>query len=665
QTHEVEEEKKGHLPVGIVGEARTAQAQATRRWKCRPAMAMSTHLLDPDLAHRIAKCAIDHYDDALPSGNGGKPQAGREWTVYAAIVACRTPNGEARSCSDEHKTYPETWVVSCATGSKCTAISSVVSAFPTPSGDTPSRNECMSVNITRSEKDGLPQVDLDDETIRQCYSGMILKDSHAETLARRGLMVSLWEEIETYLQTTLRRSGGVPPVSDGVTVKHRRLNVRPRNLLETRQGTSGPTPKSSYFRLKRDITLHMYVSDSPCGDSTIYEIRKTKKSQLSPSKANTIEVDSELNFTGAKIILTGCENEKPPANNNISSILSCSTNPGPNNETDTRQSTFALGREYNQIMGALRIKSSRSNIPDGHRSKSMSCSDKLVRWGVLGLQGSLLSTYIPEPICLSSICVSKDPRSVDGGSYGGQCTALERAISGRIDRTLEALPKSFQEGLAVKPPKIAVVNCSFESSKSASENRYLKSQTSKRKRNAIEKNCGADQHSPNKRTQTHDHASNDPETSPAPKAKKESASGMSINWHQNCSSDETDGKATEITIGATGLKRGKRPKTPKHVLRSASRLSRFNFIMRCIRCSVIGQTSTCDAFPGNNDTHDDNAASSKLIKGVSYRQYKQKRGRFIADDCFRGPLAGWIRGGNDGVDDFMLPRIKEVSNIQS
>ena len=58
-----------------------------------------------------------------------------------------------------------------------------------------------------------------------------------------------------------------------------------------------------------------------------------------------------------------------------------------------------------QAVGITRTKCGRSDIHEGSRSDSMSCSDKILKWNSLGLQGTLLSHLLPARIWLSSISV--------------------------------------------------------------------------------------------------------------------------------------------------------------------------------------------------------------------------------------------------------------------
>ena len=54
------------------------------------------------------------------------------------------------------------------------------------------------------------------------------------------------------------------------------------------------------------------------------------------------------------------------------------------------------------VTGVCRTKPGR-----GDPTKSMSCSDKIAKWNVLGIQGSLLSSLLDKPIYIKAIIAAK------------------------------------------------------------------------------------------------------------------------------------------------------------------------------------------------------------------------------------------------------------------
>lgn len=64
-------------------------------------------------------------------------------------------------------------------------------------------------------------------------------------------------------------------------------------------------------------------------------------------------------------------------------------------------------------VGITRLKCGRSDIKDEQRSESMSCSDKILKWNAVGLQGALLSNLIERPLHLSSITVETPWHGLD------------------------------------------------------------------------------------------------------------------------------------------------------------------------------------------------------------------------------------------------------------
>lgn len=178
-------------------------------------------------------------------------------------------------------------------------------------------------------------------------NGDTLNDSHAEVMCRRGFMRYIYEQVNNF-------------ITDNESIF-----------------TFNPTTKK--FQLAKNMSFHFFTTHSPCGDGSIFTTSiddqtapDAKKRKVESQSQNTGESIGEcVSFTGAKILYKS---------------------------TDVAQDLMV------QSIGEIRTKPGR-----GEPNCSASCSDKLAKWCVLGIQGSLICTLIGEPIYLASItlCDSK------------------------------------------------------------------------------------------------------------------------------------------------------------------------------------------------------------------------------------------------------------------
>ena len=223
---------------------------------------------------------------------------------------------------------------------------------------------------------------LDGDTRRQSLPGTLLHDSHAEVLARRGLIYWILEQIDTVSRGGI--SIFIAKCPDG------------------------------HYEWVQKWKIGMVSTHLPCGDATIF---------VKPSDIAEGECEPEckrqkldMNRTGAKVV-TGEEEEDPRL-------------PGP---------------EYHRV-GGLRTKPGR-----GERTLSLSCSDKILKWNILGLQGSLCSHLLRDKLHLDCFVILGN--TFNKGS-------LQRAFFDRL------IINTQRNSTSVHVNEIFNVPCNFAYSKS-------------------------------------------------------------------------------------------------------------------------------------------------------------------------------------------------------
>ncbi|XP_053660205.1 uncharacterized protein LOC128709239 [Anopheles marshallii] len=229
-------------------------------------------------------------------------------------------------------------------------------------------------------------------------TGSVINDSHAEIIARRGLMDFFYSQLDLLCQQAV---GAVVELEPSIpdTVAGHETEPAAGTDRQTRQEIifNKPGDGSNLYTLKEGIYFHLYINTAPCGDARVF----------SPHENDSMDVDKHPN----------------------------------------RKARGQLRTKVESGEGTIPVKSSDGiqtwdGVLQGQRLLTMSCSDKISRWNVLGLQGSLLASII-EPIYLHSIVLGSLLHPAH----------MYRAICGRIESAIQGLPPPYR----LNKPKLALM----------------------------------------------------------------------------------------------------------------------------------------------------------------------------------------------------------------
>ena len=145
-------------------------------------------------------------------------------------------------------------------------------------------------------------------------------------------------------------------------------------------------------KVRGTLKFHLYISTAPCGDGGLFS-REDNKNRIPPVGDTHI----------------------PTLENKKQGILRTKIEDG--------EGTVLVGENAQQTW---------DGILHGERLRTMSCSDKVLRWNVLGLQGALLSQFM-EPLYMSSL-------TLGSLHHHGH---LSRAVCCRAKGVEYSLPSTF------------------------------------------------------------------------------------------------------------------------------------------------------------------------------------------------------------------------------
>lgn len=385
-------------------------ARMPRRDPIRPAEPLyDTHPASLTFADDVARYVQSFYTDHVLAINKSARPGPNQWTVLAAIVVYTELEGEAGDAPSHHGSLSPFHTLGVY------REESAASYLANARLARPHANRLEILTLATGVKCVGGSERSDEERAR------LVIDMHAEVLARREFELLLLEQMKEALgETIIEEEGGkVEPAAVDDEVKSARRRRRRRRRCFRAQDKEEeeqddlelpPMPTADpiepiielvsntppRFRLIPGKRLFLYTSHAPCGPAAnAAHLARLDAEDLAMLGA----LDDRLNAEGVT---------HAPLVEASSDFRSIKSDPKP-------------------------LPTKKPSRADAKPTTAYTCSDKLSRYQLLGLQGGRLSTLLERPIRLSGIIVGDDfdepcLRTLFGGGEEGQYTRLENGV---------------------------------------------------------------------------------------------------------------------------------------------------------------------------------------------------------------------------------------------
>ncbi|XP_026888126.2 double-stranded RNA-specific adenosine deaminase [Electrophorus electricus] len=175
----------------------------------------------------------------------------------------------------------------------------------------------------------------------------------------------------------------------------------------SRQDSIFESSKDNKLKIKSDVTFHLYISTAPCGDGALFDKSCSESAEVPGSAHMPLFENAKQGKLRTKV--------------------------------ENGEGTIPV--ESSDIVPTW------DGIQHGERLRTMSCSDKLLRWNVLGLQGALLSHFL-QPVYLRSITLG----------YLYSHGHLTRAVCCRLARDGGEFSKGLPPNFTLSHPEVGRVS---------------------------------------------------------------------------------------------------------------------------------------------------------------------------------------------------------------